>query len=219
MDQKLLFLINREWTSSALDRLMAIMSSAAFWAVPLGIAAILALVWGGFRARAFVILALLAFGFCDGVVGRVLKRSGATPTRTRRARNTRPQNRYKSPRSHRPAYASVFRPVKVKTSLGTGRDQEGRSFPSNHAANTAAVAMLAALFFRRWGWLAFGPSLLVAYSRVYVGSHWPSDVIVGICIGFAVACFVLAVSEWAWRRFGRRALPEIAERHPTLLPA
>jgi undecaprenyl-diphosphatase len=213
MDQKLLFLINREWTSSGLDRLMAVMSSAAFWMVPLIIVGVAALVWGGFRARVFVIVALLAFGFSDGVVGRVLKRSVA------RLRPHQTEVGVRMIDLAHPAYASLLRPVKVKTSLGTGREQAGRSFPSNHASNTAAVALLTALFFRRWGWLAFIPALLVAYSRVYVGSHWPSDVIVGMCIGFAVAFFVLAVAELFWRRFGSRLRPDVAERHPSLLTA
>ena len=213
MDQKLLFLINREWTSSALDRLMAVMSSAAFWTIPLVIAGVLTLVRGGFRGRAFVIVALLAFGISDGVVGRILKKTVARP---------RPHQTEVGVRMidlQAPAYAGVFKPLKVKTSLGTGGDQPGRSFPSNHASNTAAIALLAALFFPGWGWLAFIPSSLVAYSRVYVGSHWPSDVIVGILIGFAVACLALALAELAWRRWGKRALPQMAEHHPTLLPA
>jgi membrane-associated phospholipid phosphatase len=213
MDQKLLFLINREWTSSGLDRLMAIMSSAAFWTVPLVIAGVLTLVRGGVRGRAFVIVALLAFGICDGIVGRMLKRSVA------RLRPHQTEVGVRMLDLARPAYAGVFRPLKSKLSLGTGRDQAGRSFPSNHASNTAAVALLAALFFRRWGWLAFIPAMLVAYSRVYVGSHWPSDVLSGICIGFAVALFVLALAEWAWRRYARRVWPDAAERHPSLLTA
>jgi undecaprenyl-diphosphatase len=210
MDQKLLFLINREWTSSALDRLMAIMSSAAVWTVPLVIAGIAALIWGGFKSRAFVVVALLAFGLSDGVVGRVLKRVVNRP----RPHQTEVGIRMLDLAS--PAYTGVFRPVKVKTSLGTGQDQPGRSFPSNHASNTAAIALLAMIFFRPWGWLALVPAALVAYSRVYVGSHWPSDVLVGICLGFGIACFVLAVAEMAWRRFGRRAWPQLAERHPSL---
>ena len=213
MDQKLLFHINREWTSSGLDRLMAVMSSAAFWTIPLVIVGVLALVKGGFRARAFVVVALLAFAISDGVVGRILKRSVA------RLRPHQTEVGVRMIDLAPPAYSGVLRPLKVKSSLGTGRDQAGRSFPSNHASNTAAVALLAGLFFPRWGWLAMIPALLVAYSRVYVGSHWPSDAVAGMCIGFAVALFVLALAEFTWRRFGRRVWPETAERHPTLLPA
>ena len=165
MDQKLLFLINREWTSPALDRLMAAMSSAAFWMGPLVLAGLATLIWGGFKGRTFVILALVAFALTDGVVGRVLKRS------VNRQRPHQTQVGVRMLDLEKPAFTGIFRPLKDKLSLGTGREKEGRSFPSNHASNTAAVALLAALFWRRLGWLAFIPALLVAYSRVYVGSH------------------------------------------------
>lgn len=213
MDQKLLFLINREWTTSGLDRLMAIMSSAAFWTIPLVIAGLAALAWGGFRARVYVLLTLAAFGFADGVAGRVLKRVVARP----RPHQTEAGVRIVDLAS--PAYAGAFQPLKIKLSKGTSKDLPGRSFPSNHAANTAAVALLTALFFRRWGWLAFLPAACVAWSRVYVGSHWPTDVIAGICLGFAIALLILALAEAVWRRFGPRSWPDLAERHPSLLAA
>jgi membrane-associated phospholipid phosphatase len=213
MDQKLLFLINREWTSSGLDRLMAVMSSAAFWTVPLVIAGVFALWMGGFRARAFVLVALLAFGFSDGVVGRILKRAVG------RLRPHQTEVGVRMVDLASPAYSGVLQPPKVKVSLGTGRDQPGRSFPSNHASNTAAIALLAACFFRRWGWLALIPASLVSYSRVYVGSHWPSDALGGMCLGFAVAFFTLALAEISWRRLAPRIWPDAAKRHPSLLPA
>ena len=213
MDQKLLFLINREWTSPALDRLMAVMSSAAFWMGPLVLAGLATLIWGGFKGRTFVILALVAFALTDGVVGRVLKRS------VNRQRPHQTQVGVRMLDLEKPAFTGIFRPLKDKLSLGTGRDKEGRSFPSNHASNTAAVALLAALFWRRLGWLAFIPALLVAYSRVYVGSHWPSDALAGVCIGCAVALFVLALAELIWRRWGVRRWPHIAHVHPSLLSA
>jgi undecaprenyl-diphosphatase len=213
MDQKLLFLINREWTSPALDRLMAIMSSSAFWMIPLVITGVAALIWGGFRARTFVLLALIAFGLNDGVVGRILKH------RVNRLRPHQTQVGVRMIDLEKPAYSGLFRPLKDKLSLGTSRKQDGRSFPSNHASNTMAVALLAALFWRRWGWLAFFPALLVAYSRVYVGSHWPSDALAGICIGLSVALLVLAAAEAFWRRWGRRLLPSVAAHHESLLSA
>ena len=213
MDQKLLFLINREWTSPALDLLMALMSSAAFWTVPLVIAGISTLIWGGFKGRTFVFLALVALALSDGAICRVLKRS------VNRQRPEHTQVGVRVLDLQKPAYNGILRPLREKVSLGTGSDEEGGSFPSNHASNTAAVVMLAALFWRRWGWLAFIPGLLVAYSRVYVGSHWPSDSIVGVFIGCFVAILVFALAKLAWRRWGEHRWPDIARAHPSLLSA
>lgn len=63
------------------------------------------------------------------------------------------------------------------------RGVSGFSFPSGHAA--AAFALAAALFFmhrRGSAWL-FAGAALVAIGRVFVGVHWPSDIIAGAVIG------------------------------------
>ena len=213
MDQKLLFLINHEWTSPALDRLMALMSSGAFWAVPLVLGAIVLGVWGGFKGRAFLVAALLALGLSDGVFGNTIKHAVG---------RLRPRDSEVGVRSldlASPAWRGIFQPVKEKISLGTGRDERGNSFPSNHAANTAAPALLAALLWRRRGWIAFVPALLVGYSRVYTGAHWPSDVLAGTCLGIAAGLIALLFTEWAWRRWGARLAPRVAARNPSLLSA
>jgi undecaprenyl-diphosphatase len=212
MDKKLLFLINREWTSPTLDKLMALASSVSFWAVPLALAA-LWLAWkGGFRGRVFVVLALLAFGVTDGIVGRNLKHAVA------RLRPHQTEFGVRIIELARPAWKGAISPVTEKLSLGNAdvKKAEGRSFPSNHSANTAAVALVAALLFRR-GWTVFLPALVVSYSRVYTGAHWPSDVCAGILIGIGVGLVVFVVSEWAWRRYGERIAPGVIARHPSLL--
>lgn len=60
------------------------------------------------------------------------------------------------------------------------------SFPSNHSAMAGAVAIAVLLINWRLGVLAAVAALLMAASRVYVGVHYPHDVIVGLAVGATV---------------------------------
>lgn len=67
------------------------------------------------------------------------------------------------------------------------------SFPSDHCvlAGGFTVALFAVGW--RWGTTAVGLSLLLAFTRVYTGVHYPSDAAVGLLFGAAVAVLVLAI--------------------------
>ena len=58
------------------------------------------------------------------------------------------------------------------------------SFPSNHAVNNFAAASFFAKLYPRYKSVLFITASLVALSRVYLGLHYPSDIIAGAAIGF-----------------------------------
>lgn len=68
---------------------------------------------------------------------------------------------------------------------------------SAHAANMAAVAFAFTYFLGRLGIVWIGVALITGLSRIYVAAHYPSQVLVGWCLG-ALAAFVLV---WTYRTY------------------
>ncbi len=61
------------------------------------------------------------------------------------------------------------------------------SFPSDHATAVGAVAVGLLLTNRRWGIVAAVLAIVMAFTRVYVGAHYPGDVLAGLALGGIVA--------------------------------
>ena len=64
------------------------------------------------------------------------------------------------------------------------------SFPSDHSAFVFAIAWLIMLKDRRIGAFALAIGVLVGISRIFVGTHYPGDVLGGAAVGLAAAVFV-----------------------------
>ncbi len=64
------------------------------------------------------------------------------------------------------------------------------SFPSGHAFRNFALAQLLYLHNKKFGIIALIIAFLVAFSRIFVGVHYPSDVLAGIIIGVGSAYLI-----------------------------
>jgi undecaprenyl-diphosphatase len=80
------------------------------------------------------------------------------------------------------------------------------SFPSGHAATAVAGAIAGARVFPSVSWVLWTLATLMAVSRVYVGVHYPSDLVAGAVLGAACAYFVLGGRHPAtWAAISRRS--------------
>jgi undecaprenyl-diphosphatase len=79
------------------------------------------------------------------------------------------------------------------------------AFPSGHASTAFASATVIAWASRRLAVPAYVLAAAIAWSRVYVGVHWPFDVIAGALLGTAIALLLLSITRsrsWRARRAG-----------------
>jgi undecaprenyl-diphosphatase len=215
MDKTLLLFINREWTNPFLDRLMATFTSFDVWMPLLLLAAVLLLWRGNFRVRSFVVVTLLTIAFTDGLFTQFMKKLVNRPRPNQALAEVREVSLEKT----KPAFLGVLRPLQVSLSKPPEGPVIGRSFPSGHALNNTIIATLAILFFGRLGALYIIPAGIVSYSRIYCGSHWPSDVIVSIVLGIGFSLVLATAANLIYQRLAPKWAPIFYRSHHSLFGA
>ena len=76
------------------------------------------------------------------------------------------------------------------------------SFPSGHAAVSFEGAVTILRHDRKWGIAALVLAVIIAFSRLYLRVHYPSDVLTGTIIGIADAFIAARIVGWAYGRWG-----------------
>jgi undecaprenyl-diphosphatase len=70
------------------------------------------------------------------------------------------------------------------------------AFPSGHAASAVAGAFVTTIMLPRMRGVLWALAVLIALSRIYVGVHYPLDVVVGAALGLAIGVLVTGGRAW-----------------------
>ncbi len=186
-DLDIFWAINRDWSSPLLDYVMSAVSATEAW-LPILLLLLLALALrGNQRLRLMLIAIVLALVLGDAVVGGSLKKVFGRV----RPRDAMSGVHIRDLAPASPRTLALFLPPVTKISNVDKAPALGNSMPSNHTINLFATAFVVLSYSRIFGGAVLSLAALVAYSRVYVGAHWPSDI--PPSIGFGLVCGWLAV--------------------------
>ena len=74
------------------------------------------------------------------------------------------------------------------------------SFPSGHTLVSFEAATALTYYHRKWGIAALVLAVLIAYSRLYLFVHYPTDVLVGTLLGIGIGLAACYLTNWLWSR-------------------
>jgi undecaprenyl-diphosphatase len=165
IDLWLFHLLNKGIANPIFDFVMPIVTNQKIF-LPVYLIGLVLLIWkGGKRGRIAALILILTVIASDYLSSQVIK-----------------------------SYVGRLRPchtlLDVRLLVGCG---PGKSFPSSHAVNNFAMATILAYFYRKYQWYFWSFASIVAFSRVYVGVHYPLDIFGGALVGFVVGMIFILI--------------------------
>lgn len=157
IDLAIFYLFNHSLSVDFLDKFFSILTNVNNWYIAYIILLGISFTKGGMRGKIAVVLIILLIIVTDQLGHKLIKEI---------FQRIRPCN----------DLADVLTPLGCNGTY---------SFPSNHALNNFAAATFFYRLFPKLKWILFITAFIVSLSRVYLGLHYPSDIIGGAIIGSA----------------------------------
>jgi undecaprenyl-diphosphatase len=157
LDLGTLYFINHTLSNPVFDKFFGLITNVNNWYIAYIILILIAFFKGGTKGKLAAAAVIVMITLTDQLSHNILKEL---------VQRVRPCN----------SLPDILTPLGCTGSL---------SFPSNHAVNNFAAAVLFYMLYPKLKWVLFITASLVALSRVYLGLHFPSDIIGGALIGSA----------------------------------
>ncbi len=167
IDFKLLIILNQKVSNSLFDLIMPVITNEDYWRIPILCLIIYLSFFCQKKGKVVLLLLIISLGINDYVCASMIKPSIA---------RLRPSHEFLE-------HINLLVPRGGKWSM-----------PSNHASNMFVLATIISTFYSKARSGIIFIAILVSFSRVYVGVHYPMDVIVGASIGTIIA--IMMISFW-----------------------